>query len=540
MSTAADLDRFLDQRPVDLLAFGEPTHGEPAFVRARDELFKRLVARGFRSIAVEFDRVAGLAVDDYVHGRGGEAPTGREKNLAEWMRGYNESRPEGERLSFHGFDAPLEMMSAASPGPYLRVLRDHLPEHRRPAGTEDLDRLVGDDTRWSDPRAQLDAARSVGRTADAVALRTLADDLLTALYVHAPDAHAADWHRARVNGIAALGLLRYHAAAADPAPRYHAAAADPAPGAAADPAPGAVGSAPGAARTSRMLAVRDALMARNILDLRSQETGRILVAAHNRHLQRNPSRWHLAGMDLEWPSAGAIVSAVLKDRYAVIVGSLGSSAALGLGPPADGSFEGALCSRAGHGPLFTQAPQGTTRTDVTPEQQYFPLDAEIQADAIWHVDLFPPAAAALADRIQELPGVESQQSGPELGVPDIAWDDWFFFNGKPGKHPFATIVSHDIPGFDDRSELDRSGVYRLNLDLGRDEFRRLFGYGPEEFKARRDAIDFARFDEFVPHPVYGTQSWASIVNPGPRSAEHVDRLLKHAHTRNHGHSRKGA
>ena len=255
--------------------------------------------------------------------------------------------------------------------------------------------------------------------------------------------------------------------------------------------------------------------------------GPIFITGHNRDLQRNRG-------------TGAILSAALKDRYAVIVGSLGSSAALGLGPPAAGTFEGVLCSRVGDGPLFTDKGNGVTRTDVTPQQDYVPLDAETHADAIWHIDLFPPAAAALAERIQELPGVESQQSGPDLGVPDIAWDDWFFFNGRPGKHPFATIVSHDIPGFDDRSVLDRSGVYRLNLDLGRAEFRRLFGYGPEEFKQNRDAIDFKAFDEFVPHPVYGTQSWASIVNPGPRSAEHVDRLLKKAQQKNHGHSRNGA
>lgn len=70
-------------------------------------------------------------------------------------------------------------------------------------------------------------------------------------------------------------------------------------------------------------------------------------------------------------------------------------------------------------------------------------------------------------------------------------------------------------------------MYRLNVDLGREEFRRLFGYGPEEFKARRAGIDFAAFDELFPHPVYGTQGWGSIVNP----ASDVDGLLEHARRR---------
>src|SRR5690242_17283331 len=50
----------------DLLAFGEPTHLEPAFGRVRNELFGQLAEQGFGSIALETDRVAALAVNDFV------------------------------------------------------------------------------------------------------------------------------------------------------------------------------------------------------------------------------------------------------------------------------------------------------------------------------------------------------------------------------------------------------------------------------------------------------------------------------------------
>lgn len=220
---------------------------------------------------------------------------------------------------------------------------------------------------------------------------------------------------------------------------------------------------------------------------------------------------------------------------AVVVGSLGASVALGLGPPAPGTFEGRLGAAVGRGPLFFKAKGGVTRVSTA---GYTPLDADTveRADAIWHVDRFPAAAAALAARIRELPDVGFQQAGPEDDVPDLAWDDCFFFVGADRRHPFATIVGHDIPGFDAESRLDRAGVYRLNLDLGRRKFTELFGYGPEDLKSRRAQIDFAAFDEFVPHPLYGVQSWASIVNP--RSNVDVDRLLEHAHAR-HGRSREG-
>ena len=54
-----------------LVALGEPDHREPAFGSIRNELFAQLADAGFRSFALESDRVAAFAVDDYVqHGIG--------------------------------------------------------------------------------------------------------------------------------------------------------------------------------------------------------------------------------------------------------------------------------------------------------------------------------------------------------------------------------------------------------------------------------------------------------------------------------------
>ncbi|WP_328460637.1 erythromycin esterase family protein [Actinoplanes sp. NBC_00393] len=492
---------LVGSRDPQLLALGEPTHGEPAFARLSKEIFQLLAGHGFRSIALEFDRVAGLAVDDYVRGAAetGDGPRG----LVEWMRAHNAGLPPEEQLAFHGFDAPLEMMSAAGPGRYLRHLRDYLG-----VPIPDLDLLIGDESRWSDPAAQLDHARSIGRSPQAAALRVIADDLLTQLYAEAPrliaTSSARAWQQARTHGIAALGLLRYHAVAADPAPA--------------------------AERTSRMLGVRDALMARNLLDIREleQSRGPTLVFAHNRHLQRHPSRWTLAGMDLEWHSAGATVSALLGPRYVFIAGSLGSSPSLGLDSPLPGTFESQL-----EPGLSTPRPAGTVRDDVKVEQGYFPLDAETieGADMILHVNSGDDPAAGLAARIRALPGVAEHRIEPDSGMPEYTWGDRFFFAGEDRKRPFATIVGHDIPDFDSRSHLDRPGAYRLNIELGRAEFKNAFGYGPEEFAAHSDEIDFTAADMLMPHPAYAVQGWASVVNPGPATAADVDRLLEHARAR---------
>lgn len=371
----------------ELLALGEPAHGEPAFPLVRNELFARLAGLGFRSIALETDRAAALAVDGLVRGEEtagldavmregfshGLGELGATRQLVVWMREYNRGRPPGERLALHGFDTPVEMVSAPSPRRHLEHARDFL-------GLDlDIAALTGDDERWSRTEAVMDAAASPGATAEAVRLRAVADDMLTELYARAPELVAASSHRAwsaaRIRLGAALDLLRYHRSAAEPLE-------------------------PGA-RTSRMLGVRDAAMARNLLDIREAERhrGPTLVYAHNRHLQGNPSRWNLAGMDLVWSGAGSILRALLGGRYSFVAGSLGRSDALRLRAPEPGTHEAFLDGRVGTWGLTGAATDAAARvrTDPVPAQGYFPLDGETlaAADAVLHIRDGAAAAASL-------------------------------------------------------------------------------------------------------------------------------------------------
>ncbi|MCD0444963.1 erythromycin esterase family protein [Glycomyces sp. A-F 0318] len=310
----------------DLLGFGEPDHREPAYGLIRNELFARLVERGFRSIALETDRVAAFAVDDYVregegdfeavlaegfsHGFGAHDANRR---LVAWMREYNERRAPEERLAFHGMDAPFEF-TAESPRRYLEFGRDRL-------GLDlDLAPLVGDDDRWGGMEAVTDPDRSPGDTDEARRLRAIADDMLTALYAEAPRliaaASRADWDRARVHVATALDLLRYHRQAAvrtDEGDRW-----------------------------SRLSAVRDAIMARNLLDVRDLEArrGPTMVCGHNVHLQRNRSRMSMAGMDLAWNGAGAVVAALLRERYVCVLGGTAPGAGEAWGLTAADEFKG--------------------------------------------------------------------------------------------------------------------------------------------------------------------------------------------------------
>lgn len=136
----------------------------------------------------------------------------------------------------------------------------------------------------------------------------------------------------------------------------------------------------------------------------------------------------------------------------------------------------------------------------------------------------------LAASILRLPDVSQLIAGPGTGAPELSWGDRFFFAGEERERrmrPFATIVVQNVPGFDESSDLDRPGRFRLNVELGRVGFTSLFGYGPEEFAVHQPEIDFAAEDSWFPHPVYAVQGWGSIVNPGPDA----ERLIAAAHTR---------
>ncbi len=116
---------------------------------------------------------------------------------------------------------------------------------------------------------------------------------------------------------------------------------------------------------------------------------------------------------------------------------------------------------------------------------------------------------------------------PETAILEVG-GTWFFSLDAEKHFPnYATIVTNN--DYDDGSDLDREGVFRLNLGLSRATFERLVG----------DALDPARTPDYtalnllLPHPTYAAQLWVSILNPSaaifrdvviPLIAEAHDRL----------------
>ncbi|WP_112471011.1 erythromycin esterase family protein [Streptomyces triticisoli] len=336
VARAVDVDSvmgILRTRP-RLLALGEPTHGEDALLEVRNDLFRQLVEQeGYRIVAIESDCMAGLIVDDYVtsgtgtlddvmergfsHGFGGSAAN---RELVRWMRAYNDGRSAAEQVRFAGFDGPLEMSGGESPRHALTALHAHLADRcdaaMLPCTAGTLDRLLGDDDRWTEPAAMTDPSRSVGRTPDAERLRLIADDLTALLDAQAsdPDEPSArdDRERARLYARTATGLLRYHSWTADTSP----------------------------GRLGWLLILRDSIMAANLLALAEQ--GPVLAHGHNGHLQRERSSMRRGDHRMEWWSAGGIVSARLGEDYAFVATALGTIRHRGVQTPPPDTVEGLL------------------------------------------------------------------------------------------------------------------------------------------------------------------------------------------------------
>ena len=134
--------------------------------------------------------------------------------------------------------------------------------------------------------------------------------------------------------------------------------------------------------------------------------------------------------------------------------------------------------------------------------------------------------------IEGLGGVLTLKPQPGDGSPEISWGDSFFYYAPDGvvpkSQPFATIVTKDYPD-DQDSRLDRPGAFRVNFAAGTDEFVKWTGQEPRQLKPASYAIDPSNADVVIPHPVYGSLGWLSVVNPGPETESAVRDLLQKAH-----------
>jgi len=112
----------------------------------------------------------------------------------------------------------------------------------------------------------------------------------------------------------------------------------------------------------------------------------------------------------------------------------------------------------------------------------------------------------------------------------------FFFYDPDHLFPFATLVTTNL--YDQASDLDRPGVYRLNVGVSKETWIRLFGRPTTREQAAHGLgsgtdveHDFTALDTLMPHPVYGRMFWVSVLNPSVSTFELVKPLLADAYER---------
>lgn len=93
-----------------------------------------------------------------------------------------------------------------------------------------------------------------------------------------------------------------------------------------------------------------------------------------------------------------------------------------------------------------------------------------------------------------------------------------------------TVKERDGPN-DKASNVDRSGVFRLNLGISKAAFVDLFGSVPARPPAGTVVAtghDFTQLDLIMPHPVYGWMSWIGVLNPSEETFQTLMPLITEA------------
>lgn len=119
-------------------------------------------------------------------------------------------------------------------------------------------------------------------------------------------------------------------------------------------------------------------------------------------------------------------------------------------------------------------------------------------------------------------------------VPDQNWGErGIFYNpGRRLPKGIYLLTFKERDGANDRaSQVDRPGIYRLNLGIGREAYRALFGAPPARPAAGgvvSTGHDFRALDVLMPHPVYAWMAWIGVLNPSEATFARLVPLIDEA------------
>lgn len=127
--------------------------------------------------------------------------------------------------------------------------------------------------------------------------------------------------------------------------------------------------------------------------------------------------------------------------------------------------------------------------------------------------------------LENLGGTVSVNSWGEKGI---------FYNPENKlKRGIYILTIKEKDGENDKSSnLNRDGIYRVNLGVRKDTFMDMFGFVPK--RPVKGGIvdmdyDFTDTDKIIPHPVYAWMSWICVLNPSNDAFEKLKPLITEAY-----------
>jgi len=112
---------------------------------------------------------------------------------------------------------------------------------------------------------------------------------------------------------------------------------------------------------------------------------------------------------------------------------------------------------------------------------------------------------------------------PEVEKANAHGYDMFFYKSDR-KLSFATMISSDYD-YDHISNLNRPGVFRLNMGVSKQTFQTLFGTN----ELNLSDYNFTALDVIMPHPEYVQYHFICVLSPGEETFEKLRSLLAEAY-----------
>lgn len=127
--------------------------------------------------------------------------------------------------------------------------------------------------------------------------------------------------------------------------------------------------------------------------------------------------------------------------------------------------------------------------------------------------------------LTNLPDTLLLQSWGESGI--------FYNPGRTRKRGVYVLTVKEKDGANDRaSHLDRPGMFRVNLGLRKETFRRLFGplpARPPKGGVVETGCDFTAPDQLLPHPVYAWMGWVCVLTPSLETWKAMEPLVRESY-----------